>query len=92
MKKPTQSALWKQPESIERPVMPSNELFYTDPDGNKQDAELHAELLAGDHSTAIEVSADLMREWGFTEDEIEIWLPGFSKPLRARASKIKLDE
>lgn len=42
----------------------SNEMFYLDENGVKQDAALHDEILAGDHEAAIEVSRKIMRDLG----------------------------
>ena len=50
--------------------------FYLTPDGKKADADIHDQILAeGDHERAVEVSRRLMREWGFTEEQIAQFLP-----------------
>lgn len=46
------------------------EFFYDGPDSEKQDAALHEPILAGDHSEALEVSKDVLRRAGWTEEEI----------------------
>jgi hypothetical protein len=49
----------------------SNEFFYLDKDGKKQDATLHEEILArGDEATAREIGKEVARRAGLTEAEI----------------------
>ncbi len=50
--------------------MASNEFFYRDKDGKKQDAVLHEEILAGDHPVAKNIGKEQARKAGLTEAEI----------------------
>src|ERR1019366_9425689 len=60
----------------EKGDMPSvelkGELFFVDENGKKQDAALHEEILAGDHSAATEIGKEVARRAGLTEAEIEM--------------------
>ena len=49
----------------------SNEFFYLDKDGKKQDAALHDEILSqGDHAAATEIGKEAARRAGLSEAEI----------------------
>jgi hypothetical protein len=50
--------------------MASNEFFYRDKDGKKQDVALHEEILAGDHPVAENIGEEQARKAGLTEAEI----------------------
>jgi hypothetical protein len=51
--------------------MPGDELFYRDKDGKKQDASLHAPILAaGDDDKVRQIGIEAARRAGLTEEEI----------------------
>ena len=49
-------------------------LFYVDEQGVRQDAALHQEILDGEHEDALDVTRELLRQDGWSEQEIEDWL------------------
>ena len=55
--------------------MSSTEMYYIDEDGKKQDAALHEPMLATTPREILEDTKKMVRELGFTEDEI-IYLYG----------------
>ncbi len=48
----------------------SNEFFYRDENGKKQDADLHEPILAGDHPIAKNIGKEQARKLGIPEDMI----------------------
>ncbi len=52
----------------------SNECFYIGKDGNKQDAKIHEEILAGG-KTDLTWSRNFARKHGFSEDQIKRLFP-----------------
>ena len=53
------------------PERKSNELFYVDKDGKKQDAALHEGILSGgDEAAAREIGKEAARRAGLTEEQI----------------------
>lgn len=50
--------------------MASNEFFYRDKDGKKQDVALHEPILAGDHPVAKNIGKEQARKVGISEGMI----------------------
>ena len=50
--------------------------LYYEKDGERHDAGLHDDILAGDHDDAHDVSRQLLRDRGWSEDAIEKFIGG----------------
>ena len=58
----------------------SNELFYLDANGKKQDAKLHEEMLANDNPKDRDIARKIGKEIELTDAQLDLLYPD-SKPV-----------